>query len=283
MLTGKQALEIETDEDWIEALKKSVTTPIINGHHMARFPVASVQARIMGSADAAAIAEGAKFFHYAKAYAEALGNPIHEGTKLLDFGVGWGRYPRIFAGDISPLGIHGVDVDPEMVYGCRTLGVPGTFQQIDPRGRLPFPDKTFDMVISYSVFSHLPEDLAMAWAKEISRVCKPGAIFVFTTEPRRFLEFVAAIAEPAESPWHAGLARFKSMIPELLEKCDAGELCYIPTSGGEHLPASDYGDTVIPEAYLKEKWADLFHHCAYVDDPNVFWQACVIMQKPNDL
>jgi SAM-dependent methyltransferase len=280
MVTGKQALGIESDDDWISALKQSVYSPIINGHHMARFPVASVQARVMGSSDEAAILEGSKFIHYAKAYAEALGNPVHQYSQVLDFGVGWGRYPRILAGDVLPSGLHGVDVDPEMVFACRTLGVPGQFQQISPRGTLPYGDATFDLIISYSVFSHLPEDLTTAWANEIARVAKPGALFVFTTEPRRFLEFVANIAEPAESDWHAGLARFKSMIPELMQKCDRGELCYIPTSGGEHLPASEYGDTVIPEAYFKQKWAHLFNHCAYIDDPLLFWQACVIMQKP---
>jgi SAM-dependent methyltransferase len=166
-----------------------------------------------------------------------------------------------------------------MINGCKTLGVPGEFKWIQPNGKLPYADSSFDVIISFSVFSHLPEDIAMAWATELSRVAKPGAIFVFTTEPRRFLDFIEAIQEPAESAWHAGLAKFKYMIPELKAKCDAGELAYIPTSGGVHLPASVYGDTVMPEAYLKTKWTHLFSMRAYVDDPNAFWQAVVVMQK----
>jgi ubiquinone/menaquinone biosynthesis C-methylase UbiE len=279
MQTGKQTLGVETDEQWLEVLVKSVTTPIIGDVHMPRFPIAHVQQRVVGSHDEHAMTEGFKFQKYAKEYAEALGNPVHAGTKFLDFGVGWGRYPRLFSGDIYAQNIHGVDVDLEMINGCKTLGVPGEFRWIQPKGTLPYPDNTFDMIISFSVFSHLPEDIALAWATELSRVAKPGAIFVFTTEPRRFLDFIENIQEPAESAWHAGLARFKYMLPELKAKCDAGELAYIPTSGGVHLPASVYGDTVMPETYLKSKWAHLFSMRAYVDDPNAFWQAVVVMQK----
>jgi ubiquinone/menaquinone biosynthesis C-methylase UbiE len=279
MKTGKQALGLETDEEWLSALIQSVTTPIINGVHMPRFPIAAVQDRLVGSHDSTALREGEKFHHYTKAYAEAVGNPITENTKMLDFGVGWGRYSRIFSGDILADNIKGVDVDLEMVHTCKSLGVPGTFSWIRPTGTLPFKDASFDLIIAYSVFSHLPEAFATSWAKELSRVAKPNAVFAFTTEPPRFLDFIDNIQEPAESAWHAGLARFKHMIPDLKARCAAGELCYIPTSGGDHLPASEYGDTVIPEDYLKSKWSEFFQLRAYVDDPNIFWQAFVVMTK----
>jgi hypothetical protein len=88
MQTGKQSLGITTDEDWLAILVKSVTTPIIDGVHMPRFPIAHVQERVVGSSDGHALKEGANFQKYVKEYAAALGNPIHAGTKFLDFGVG---------------------------------------------------------------------------------------------------------------------------------------------------------------------------------------------------
>jgi hypothetical protein len=37
---------------------------------------------------------------------------------------------------------------------CRALDVPEDLREIEPLGQLPLPDQFFDIVISYSVFTH---------------------------------------------------------------------------------------------------------------------------------
>jgi hypothetical protein len=245
---AKSLMVIKDDDDWLKILLRSVNEPIINGVHMPRFPFHETQASWVGSHDQHALNEAKNFYLCVKGYAAALGNPIREDSNILDFGCGWGRFPRFFWQDVPEDHIYGVDVDRDILAVCRGLGVPGQFSTISPLGQLPFEDNFFDIIIAYSVFSHLPERVALHWMRELSRVSRGGCIFLFTAEPRRFLTFIAAIPEPPETSWHAALVKFKRQVPALLEQFDKGRFCYLPTSGGGEVMTADvYGDAIVPE------------------------------------
>ncbi len=49
---------------------------------------------------------------------------------------------------------------------------------------LPCADGAFDVLYCISVFTHLPEDLHMAWITEIARVLKPGGILIASFHSR---------------------------------------------------------------------------------------------------
>lgn len=276
---AKSLFKLRDDQAWLDLLIRSVKEPVIDGVGMPRFPHASLQEMFIGSADEHALREGFNFYTYVKGYAAALGMPLHANSRFLDFGCGWGRYPRIFWNDTDAANIYGVDTDPGIIAVCRALGCPGQYDAIDPHGKLPYEDGTFDVIISYSVFSHLPEKVAEHWMAELSRVAKPGCVLAFTTEPRRFLDFISEIPDPPATSWHAALARFKSDMPRLMREFDEEKFCYIPTSGGEYREADVYGDAAVPEGYMRKNWAKYFTLNAYIDDPNKFWQAFVVMQK----
>jgi ubiquinone/menaquinone biosynthesis C-methylase UbiE len=267
-----------TDESWLELLIRSIYEPVIDAVEMPRFPHGTVQRQIGGSADEHTLREAYKFYYYMKHWSIALGRAPLWGSRLLDFGCGWGRCTRFFWKEIASDGICGVDVSGELIATCETLGVPGSFSKIEPRGRLPYEDQSFDLIVAYSVFTHLPEDVADHWMQELARIAKPGCVFGLTVEPRRFLQFISDIPADTSSPWHLGLAKFKSEIPELMKKYDDGQFCYIPTGGG-NLSASIYGDAVIPEGYMTKKWGHLFEVRTFIDDENVFWQAFVVLRR----
>lgn len=277
---AKVLFNLPDDQAWLDLLIRSVNEPIINGIGMPRFPHASVQESFIGSSDAHALQEGFNFYNYVKGYATALGMPLHANSKLLDFGCGWGRYTRLFWNDIDEAGLYGVDTDPDIIAVSRALGNPGKYDRIDPHGKLPYEDGFFDVITAYSVFSHLPEKVATHWMAELARVSKSGCVLAYTTEPRRFLDFIADIPQPSPSAWHTGLARFKSEIPKYLRDFDNGKFCYIPTSGGEHRGSEVYGDAVISESYMKKNWTKYFRIFAYIDDPDKFWQAFIVAQRP---
>lgn len=270
-----------SDEQWLQVLIRSVKEPVIDGVEMPRFPHGSVQLKICGSKDEHTLREAYQFYHYVKEWSGALGRRPNWGSRLLDFGCGWGRCTRFFWKDIASDGIFGVDVNYDLVMSCGMLGVPGSFSKIEPQGTLPFPDESFDLIIAYSVFTHLPEDIANHWIAELARVARPGAVFALTVEPRRFLQFIRDIPPDAAHFWYRDLARFKKKVAGLMTQYDAGQYCYIPTGGREPgLDPSVYGEAAIPPEYMKRRWGSQFELRGFVDEPAVFWQAFVVLRRP---
>ena len=269
----------------------------MTGVEMPRFPHGKVQRAFVGYHDEKAIREAFDFYQHVKHSMLQLGHSLNTRSAVLDFGSGWGRLTRIFWNDIDEDCLYGVDVDAEIVSLCEMLGVPGQFQTIEPRGQLPYEDATFDLIVSYSVFTHLPEVIASDWMRELSRVAKPGAILAFTVQPKRFLSMILEIPEDTSSIWLKGLSRCKSLIPGLLQQFDNGMLCQVPTSGGTSLTdtVSDastptravskyrgedvYADVAVPEAFIKRSWEKYFRLIKYLDDPDRFSQAVVVCQK----
>jgi len=268
------------DDAWLQMLINSIDTTKVDGLKMPRFPSDEVQSQFVGSSRVDALREGAAFYKLAKAYAAQLGRPISLGASALDFGCGWGRYLRFLWKDVAEMDLYGVDTDPDILAVCRETGVPGQLSPITPMGKLPYPDRSMDVILAYSVFTHLPEPVFLHWMQELSRVSRPGCIFVFTIEPRRFLEFVGSLAgRQHESGWHAGLARYADRVPQLLNDYDGGRFVYLPTGGGAHREANVYGDAVVPISLVKTFLDGNFKVCKHIDDPAQFWQAVVVAQE----
>jgi SAM-dependent methyltransferase/uncharacterized protein YbaR (Trm112 family) len=101
--------------------------------------------------------------------------PPGERRLFLEVGCNWGRW----CVSAARRGYRVVGVDPSL-HGIRAarsvadqLGVEATYLVADAR-HLPFPDETFDVAFSYSVFQHFSKEDALASFAEIGRVLKPG-------------------------------------------------------------------------------------------------------------
>jgi SAM-dependent methyltransferase len=268
-----------SDDAWLETLLATTTKPIVNGFCFPRFPDPSIQVAFVGTESEMAIREAFNFYLVSDGYSRALGMPLTLDRNFLDFGVGWGRFPRIFWKDVRASNLYGCDVDPDALALCRKTGVPGTFDRLYPRGRLPYPDRHFDGGIAYSVFTHLSEDAHTHWMCELARVMRPGAVFCMTLEPRRFAEFIEQIPDKPLTDWHIGLKRFAGEGNRLRAEFDAGQLAYLPTGGGMHRQASEYGDAIVPPDFIEREWGHAFALRAYIDDPSRYWQAVAVMQR----
>ncbi len=105
---------------------------------------------------------------------------VKPGDKVLDVGCGPGRLTLAAQGWVGPAGeAHGVDPSPEMIETARRnaaqAGLPVQFQKGVVEA-LPFPDATFDVVMSRLVVHHLPGDLKRRGLAEMRRVLKPGGV-----------------------------------------------------------------------------------------------------------
>lgn len=271
-----------SDSGWLELLVESVASRSVAGITLPAFPSVEVQVQFTGSANAQTLHEAFGFYGLIKESCTKLGAPIGPDSRLLDFGVGWGRLLRIFMKDVEADKLHGCDIDPAVIGLCNELGVPGNLDRIYPAGKLPYPDAYFDAMFSYSVFTHLPEHAHLHWLSELARVARPGCVFALTLEPRRFIDFVAELGmrDDWEQPWHRHLAMFAGMCPELHHEFDNGRIAFIPTGGGgEYRDNSVYGDAIVPLAYIEREWLQYFDVRDYIDDPDRFHQAVLVVQR----
>lgn len=131
-----------------------------------------------------------EYFRSAKviAFLERAGVKI-SGT-LLDAGCGGGGMPLSLAEECDR--VVGIDLAPRFQEAGRRLaderGLRNLrFAQADGQA-LPFPDRTFDMVLSHAVIEHVAD--ADRYLRECVRVLKPGGYMYLSTAP--YLSFAGA-------------------------------------------------------------------------------------------
>ena len=117
---------------------------------------------------------------------------IRFARRLLDWGCGCGRVTAHFLMLRDGPEVFGCDIDAEAVAWCSEHLVAGAFATIDPWPPTPYEDAAFDLVISYSVFTHLAREAQNAWLEEMRRIIAPGGLFLASTQG----EFAALFGSP---------------------------------------------------------------------------------------
>lgn len=98
---------------------------------------------------------------------------------ILDYGCGNGRwFGRWLAWGASPDRLHGVDIRMSAVEIARSSFPQCHIKQLE-NGRIPYPESSFDVVISNLVFSSMiDEEVRRSAADELMRVLKPGGVLL---------------------------------------------------------------------------------------------------------
>ncbi len=103
---------------------------------------------------------------------------VKPGDSVLDVACGTGNLTLTAASYAGPQGkVHGIDASPEMIDVARKKAAragTGVVFDVGLAEKLPFPDATFDVIISRLAIHHLPEELKHAAFAEMLRVLKPG-------------------------------------------------------------------------------------------------------------
>jgi len=284
MYTGWQAIHGLSEQKWQKVLIDSVKTPSYLGFPLPGFPPAELQVAIMGSSNADGLREGFRFYGLVKSVCEENGSRLTPDMQLLDFGTGWGRFARIFLKEFPPENILGIDVDKSLVDVCRNTFPYGRFEVVPALPPTTLPSDHFGLVVAYSVFSHLSETAANAWIQEFSRILRPGGVIAVTTQGRTFLDFCEGIRQRGDfdHPWHRNLAKSFNDVERCKRAYDRGEFLFSPTGGGDARPSTFYGETLIPEQYVRNVWSEWLEPLAFIDDRQRLPQALIVMRKRSD-
>lgn len=278
-VTLREAAQTVTVEDWIELIGASLEEPrSVGGTPLPCGPPAEFQAAYVGSSGRVAVREAGLFYRYVLDV-----NARHRGAamgRLLDFGCGWGRYARLFARDVPEDGLYGVDPDPSAIRACRQHVHSACFVQSATRPPLPFRDQLFDVVVSYSVFSHLSEINAATWIYELFRVLKPGGLLIATTHGPWLLDLVRRLQDgsaPCRTRWEHTLCRSWVDVDAARGRYERGEFLF--SEPGEYAERDGYGDALVPKQYVWQVWGKIMEPLEYVSDPTVVAQSVFVLRR----
>jgi SAM-dependent methyltransferase len=224
-------------------------------------PEEGVQLMFTGDKGDAVMSDGfASYRLFRNLYEHHVGPIAHCGN-ILDFGCGWGRIIRFFLKDIEPSRLLGVDPVEEMVALCKQENRWCGFERIPNVPPSHLKENTFELIYSFSVFSHLSEEMHNRVLAELSRLLKPGGLLVVTTCGRDFLEACAATRE----------------IQEELLRYDRGDYCFTPSvHEGEW---AYWGWAAISKNYVLKNWGYGLTFVDYIHDRNLCSQDVVVMKK----
>jgi SAM-dependent methyltransferase len=176
----------------------------------------------------------------------ALGEPLRDRARILDFGCGCGRLLRRLVDRAPASRFAGCDIDAEAVAWVRErLGVDASVTGALPP--LPYDDGVFDLVIGFSVFTHLDEAHQDAWLAELRRVLAPGGAALLTVHGPAAWETTSLTAL-------AG----RPALAELAQEREERGIVHWRDDGWEAMFPDWYHTTFHTPRYVREHWARWF-------------------------
>ena len=264
---------------WLSTLEKSLRQTVSSpfGEPLPGFPTDEWQVQTVGMSGARAIREAFKFMETCSRYFRSSPHWQSPEKSLLDFGTGWGRIARCFMRDFKGKNIVGCDVSPLLLEMCRSNFSSCKFIESEALPPLrytfadhelrQFPDAETDFIVAYSVFSHLSEPACLAWVEEFARILSPGGMVALTTRGRWFFDKAKSFHGPDASGYAKGLAEMFEDFDAARARYDAGALIHATNDligDGMH-----YGETFIPEGYVRKEFGRFFEVVAFHQEKHV--------------
>jgi SAM-dependent methyltransferase len=234
-------------------------------------PEPGLQINWNGASGLTLLGQSKAFYRHAKTMVEAHSETPLSDSRVLDFGLGWGRLTRFFARDVEPGNLVGVDPTEEILEICRSSRVPADLARTEflPES-LPF-DK-IDLAYSFSVFTHISETAAQTCLSALHEALNPGGLLILTIRPPGYLvldpkmhDALAELGDPVEA---MNVPRYV-FVPHPIE---GGHPQY---DGGE----MTYGEAVISLPYVREKWGGMFDLLDVKVSTEDIYQVAITLRK----
>ena len=136
------------------------------------------------------LAAGKKYVKKMVSILETSGVSVGPGKRVLDFGCADGMMVRNFRELAESGDVWGVDINGSQIVWCqRHLSPPFKFATTTSFPHLPFEEGYFDLIYSFSVFTHIC-DLAEAWLLELRRILRPGGVLYLTVHDNHTIDLI---------------------------------------------------------------------------------------------
>jgi len=194
-------------------------------------------------------------------------NPRNPVNKILDFGCAYGRMLRYFVKDFHSAKLYGSDIWESLIKWNKENSHYAEFLQgtvFPPSG---IAENTFDLIYSFSVFSHLSAENGEAWLKELARITAENGLIIVTiwSHPLRTKEYHNNHFEDYD---------------KLVNDYDAGNFCY---STLKYSPKAVYAEALIPKSYIRRVWSQYVDILEIVEGhPWSTNQSYVVMRKKSN-
>jgi ubiquinone/menaquinone biosynthesis C-methylase UbiE len=148
--------------------------------HLPELPPAGLIQRVTGTADQNWFKSGGH--RSCDEFLEAIRRQrdLASVRRLLDWGCGCGRVAVHLIHKLPGVEIYGTDIDAVAVQWCDEHIRPGHFAVSGTHPPLPFGESMFDVVVAFSVFTHLTQETQESWLAELRRIITPGGLLLAT-------------------------------------------------------------------------------------------------------
>lgn len=239
-----------SDEEWQALWVSTETGTNIADLEFPTVPEQELQLQIHGSPTwEVSMREAFDFYRFIKTNVELNANGR---GRFLDYGCGWGRMTRPFMRHFDLDRMFGFEPHLLLATIARSLNpyvcvLAGGFTPDDS-----IPKDWFDLIVGWSIFSHLSRASFKEWLREISQVLRPGGVGVFTTWGLRFLQRLQAekaeLDEGKEIHWYSKVCiEAAGDISRRAEEYQLGDFVWFTESG-----SPTYGEAFISETALRQ-------------------------------
>jgi 2-polyprenyl-3-methyl-5-hydroxy-6-metoxy-1,4-benzoquinol methylase len=221
-------------------------------------PPEALQLQFVGLSFQAAYAEADAFVTAVEQELGPLGHLGLKDSRVLDFGSGWGRISRVLLTQVAPERLFAADVDRDMTALVNST-LPGinamTVSSLPPT---VLADASMDVVLAFSVFSHLSEAAHIAWARELGRLVRPGGVVAITVLGEDFIDLVAG-AQSAQAAGSAdafaqSMAQVFPDVADARAAFHADRVVFGATGGGGVRTSDYYGWAVVSRRCVERTW-----------------------------
>lgn len=177
------------------------------------------------------------------AYMRHTGSMLDDKV-ILDYGCGWGRLIRLMYKFTAPNNIYGCDPWDKSIEFCRQSGLSGSFNLSEyiPVGP-PFAGKRFDLIYSFSVFTHLSERCGKAVAKACREAIKDNGLMAITIRPLSYWE----VHDPAQNVVN---------VEAMKDAHTTRGFAFTPHGRAPIDGDITYGDASMTLEYIEENWPE---------------------------